>query len=323
MNRTAARVRAAVLAVLCATCFAAQAQDFPSRRITIIVPFTAGGLTDLTMRVYADGLSKRINQPVLVENRPGGGTIIGANAVLAAPPDGYTMLFTGPQGYVPEMHKEKLPFDFLRDFAPVGQIATSSLAMLVSSQLPIRTLKELVDYAKANPGKLNSASVSPVPLIAHELFKKEQGLNTVHISYKGQSESDRAMNAGEIQFMLGNLQAAYRNPDSKVRVLAIAGPSRYADWPEVPTSAEAGYPRLLIGSVLALFVPAKTPPAVVQRLNQETNAVITQPEFQKRFRELSANTVVEPLGPAALQQSLVQLYKFWGDAARAVGYKPE
>jgi tripartite-type tricarboxylate transporter receptor subunit TctC len=323
MNRTA--IRAALLAALCLACFAAPAQDFPARRITIIVPFTAGGLTDLAMRLYAEGLSKRVNQPVLVENRPGGATIIGANAVLAAPPDGHTMLFTGPQGYVPEMHKEKLPFDFLRDFAPVAQIATSSLAMLVNrQQLPaVRTLKELVDHAKANPGKLNSASVSPVPLIAHELFKKDQGLDTVHISYKGQSESDRAMTAGEIQFMLGNLHASFRAPDSRVRILAIAGPSRHPDFPDVPTSAEAGYPRLLIGSMLALFVPAKTPPTVVQRLNQETNAIISQPDFQKRFKEISANSMIEPLSPAALQQQLVQIYKFWGDAARSVGYKPE
>lgn len=302
---------------------AAPAQEFPSRRITIVVPFQAGGTTDTMMRLFGDKLSQRINQLVIVEPKPGAGSILGASAVLKEPPDGHTILFTGPQGYVPEFTKN-IPFDFLKDFTAVSVIAQNPLGVTVNKQFGPRSMKDLIEKVKASPGKTNVGSSTPVMVVATQMFMKEAGLDSAIVNYKGATEAERAIQGNEVQWMLTNLSPYFRDsaPDSRARVVAIAGPKRHPDWPDVPTTAETGYPNFQLVANLSLHVHAKTPPAIVQRLNQEANAILQMPDIQQRYRQILGSSA-DPMSAAQAQQVVADLYKRWADAVKAVGFKPE
>ncbi|HEX2334114.1 MAG TPA: tripartite tricarboxylate transporter substrate binding protein [Burkholderiales bacterium] len=264
----------------------AAAQDaYPSKPIRIIVGYSAGGGNDIIVRVMQPELQKGLGQPVVVENRPGAQSIVAAELVAKAPADGYTLLMgpSGPMTINPATYA-KLPYHPQRDFAPISMICSFPLIVVVSSSLPVKTIHDLVAYAKANPGKANYASSAGVFQVATELFKQKTGTQFEMIPYKGSGESVQAVIAGQVTMTIvdpapatGPLKAG------TIRGLAVTSAQRHPNWPDVPTMAEAGVPDMEIPVWTAFFAPAKTPPAIVSRLQKEVARVVHLPEVKERF----------------------------------------
>ena len=273
---------------------AAQAQDYPTKPIRLIVGFGAGGGNDIFARLIAPKLSERLGQPVLVENKPGAGGTIAADLVAKSAPDGYTLYVgaTGAMTISPAVFT-KLPYDTLRDFAPVSMIADFPLLLTVNADAPVKTVKELVAYAKANPDKANYASSSPAFQLPTEQFKQKTGAPMERINYKSSGEMLTAVVSGEVLMaiadvppIMGHLKAG------RVRALAVTGAKRLADLPDVPTMAEAGVPDLEVRLWSGLFAPAATPAGIVKKLEAAMMAAIKSPDVHKRLKELQ----VDPSG---------------------------
>ena len=273
---------------------AALAQDYPAKPIRLIVGFGAGGGNDIFARLIAPKLSERLGQPVLVENKPGAGGTIAADLVAKSAPDGYTLYVgaTGAMTISPAVFT-KLPYDTLRDFAPISMIADFPLLLTVNADAPVRTVEELVAYAKANPAKANYASSSPAFQLPTEQFKQKTGAPMERINYKSSGEMLTAVVSGEVLMaiadvppIMGHLKAG------RVRALAVTGAKRLADLPEVPTMAEAGVPDLEVRLWSGLFAPAATPAGIVKKLEAAMMEAIKSPEVNKRLKELQ----VDPSG---------------------------
>jgi tripartite-type tricarboxylate transporter receptor subunit TctC len=287
-----ARILACLIAAgaLCASP-ATVSQTFPTKPLKLVVPYAPGGSTDQLARAVADRLGQGLGQPVIVENKPGANTIIGAEAVAKALPDGYTM-FVGSSASlaVNPLLYEKLPYDPKRDFAGVSLLAASPLVMVVPSSLPAKTVKEFVELAKAKPGSLNFASVgngNPLHL-AGELFKSMTGADMTHVPYNGSAPALAALLGGQVQVMYDVVLSSQPHIKSgRLRAIALTGTKRVPILPDVPTIAESGYPGYEAGIWFALVVPKATPAAIVQRLNAEVNRILRQPEMKARFDDLS------------------------------------
>ena len=287
----------ACLAIVGATCAnpAAVAQAYPTKPLKLVVPYAPGGSTDQLARAVADRLGRALGQPVIVENKPGANTIIGAEAVAKAPPDGYT-LFVGSSASlaVNPLLYEKLPYDPKRDFAGVSLLAASPLVMVVHPSLPAKTVKEFVDLAKANPGSLNFASVgngNPLHL-AGELFKAMTGVEMTHVPYNGSAPALTALLGGQVQVMYDVVLSSQPHIKAgKLRAVALTGAKRVPILPDLPTIAESGYPGYEAGIWFALVVPKATPAAIVQRLNAEVNRILRQPEMKARFDDLALELI--------------------------------
>lgn len=275
------------LALLIAVFSGAYAQDFPNQPIRIIVPYTAGGSSDFVARTVATKMQENMNHPVVVENRPGGNAIIGTELVAKARPDGYTLLLGGstPLAANPAL-STSLPYDTLRDFAPITNAAVSPIVVVVHPSLPVNSIKDLIAYAKANPGKLNyaSAGVGNTLHLAAETFCYITGTTMTHVPYKGASQALTDLLGGSIQIMFDLPQTPMSNIQAgKLKALAITSEKRISVLPDVPTMAEAGLPEYNFGTWLGLVAPAKTPPAVVNRLYTEIAKVLSQPEVKETF----------------------------------------
>jgi tripartite-type tricarboxylate transporter receptor subunit TctC len=273
----------------------AVAQDsFPSKPIRIIVGYTAGGGNDIIARVVAGKMAEGLNQQVIIENKPGAQSIIAAEFVAKAPPDGYTILMgpSGPMSMNPATYS-KLPYSPLRDFVPISMIGSFPLILVTSADSPVKSVKELVDFAKANPGKSNyGASAAPFQLAA-ELFKQKSGTDFTYIPYKGSNESANAVMAGQITMTIsdpppitGPLKAG------RLKALAVTSVKRHPSWPDVPTMIEAGIPDTDIVIWTGFLAPAGTPPAIVKRLQDEVARVVRLPEIRERLNGLG----VDPVG---------------------------
>jgi tripartite-type tricarboxylate transporter receptor subunit TctC len=267
----------------------AAAQDYPSRPIRVVVPFPPGGATDLITRRIGEKLTQRLGQPVLVENKPGANTIIGTEAVYRADPDGYTILMTSPAGLVqlPPLYP-KLPYDPERDFLPLTQIAEVPTALVVPIQLPLKTVRELADYLKANPGKTSygSLGLGSTLHIYGEAFKRQVGVDTVHVPYKGDAPAMTDLVAGRVQYLFNNpVSAIGFAKGGKVRILAVTGEQRLPAIPEVPTMAQAGFPGFEVVGWFAFFVHAKTPRPVVEKLHAALSEIIRSPEMSDFLKE--------------------------------------
>jgi len=269
------------------------AQDFPSHPVTMVVAFPPGGVADITARPTAFAMEKVLKQRVIIENKPGAQSIIAAEFVAKAPPDGYTVLMgpSGPMTINPATYS-KLPYDPVRDFAPISLICQFPLLVTVDAKLPIRSVKELIDYAKANPGKANYASSAGIFQITTELFKQRTGTAFVMIPYKSSGESVQALISGNVALTIvdpppatGPLKAG------TIRALAVTSPKRHPSWPDVPTMAEAGVPDMEVPVWTAFFAPAKTPPAIVAKLQQEVARVVQTPEVRQRFAQMGLDPV--------------------------------
>jgi len=257
----------------------------PSRPIKIVVPFAPGGQPDVVARALAEPLAKSLGQPVIVENRPGAGGNIAADAVAKAAPDGYTLLMgtNGPLAVSPAIYKD-LPYDPLKDLAPITLVGTSPNLIAVNPRLGVTTLKGLVDKAKAEPGKLNFSSVGKgsISQLSMELLNSAAGIDTVHIPYNGGAPAVAALIAGDVQILSLNPTALIPQVAAgKARVVAQTSAKRSPLIPDVPTVAESGYPGFEADVWMAVMAPAKTPPEAIARLNAELVKIIRSPGLRE------------------------------------------
>jgi tripartite-type tricarboxylate transporter receptor subunit TctC len=275
-------IRMAVLAASLASLGAA-AQTYPAKPVKIVVGFAPGGGSDFAARVIAQQLTERMKNQVIVENKPGAGSLLGAEFVIKSAPDGYTLLLT-PASYTVNPSVYKLSFDPLNDITPIAQISKGPYIVAVHPSVPAKTLKELVAYAKANPGKLSYASSGNGAHIhvATEYLLYTAGINIVHVPYKGSGPALNDTVGGQVQMIFGSVATALQYVKSgRLRPLAVTTPKRIAAAPDVPTVAESGYPGWEVTNWHGLVGPKGLPQDIVQRLNKEVNVAVHSPEMVK------------------------------------------
>ncbi len=267
------------------------AQDYPSRPIRIVTSeIGAGG--DFTARLIAQGLTASLGQPAVVDNRAGG--VIAGDFVARAAPDGYTLLVYGNTLWLLPLMRRQMPYDTLRDFAPVTLAMRSSNVLVVHPSLPVRSVAELVKFARARPGQLNygSAAAGTTSHMAAELFKHVAKLDIVRVSFRGATSALNALLSGQVQLQfIGGATAVSQIRSGRVRVLAVASPEPSPVFPDVPTMAAAGLPGVEAYSLFGVFAPARTPPSVIALLNQEITRTLQRPETKSRLMAVGAEAV--------------------------------
>ncbi len=322
------RTRCLMLAAATAMCLAAgsgHAQTYPAHSIRMVVPYPAGGSVDVLGRAVGDKLSVSLGQPVVPDNRVGANGAIAHQIVATAPPDGYTIGMSGTSPLVLAPHQfRNLPYDPTKDFAYLACPGTTPFVLDVHPSVPVKTVQELVAYAKANPGKLNfgSAGMGNSAHLSAELFKRATGIEMVHVPYKGNALAMQDLIAGNIQVLFDPVQTSIPQIQAgKVRPLAVTSRTRFAELPNLPTVAESGYPSYEFVVWYAFVAPAGTPAPVVQRLNADINKAVVDPEMKKKFAALGADlTASTPAECAAfVKRELTQ----WGKLMAEVGIKPE
>jgi tripartite-type tricarboxylate transporter receptor subunit TctC len=299
----------------------AHAQSYPAKPVRVIVPFAAGGGTDVLGRLVAAGAREPLGQTLVVENRAGAGTIIGTEAAAKSAPDGYTVLITLDQSMTmnPALY-DKLPYDPERDFAPVSLLAVSSRLYVATLTAPGRNLRELVGYARVNPGKLNYGSGAISGQVVGEQLMLASGAKMVFVSYNGGAPALQALLAGDIQFVIADVTTfAPGVRDGRLRGLAVSGPKRVPQLPGVPTLREAGFPELEGQAWWAMFVPAGTPRAVVERLNAAVVKAVASPETRQKIEALGTEPASS--SPEQLAAMLKKDMATWGGIIRKAGIK--
>ena len=272
---------------LLAVLLASAAQAFPDRPVRLIVGFAPGG-SDISARLVAQKLSELWGQPVVVDNRPGAAGNIGADLVAKAAPDGHTILLLVNSYTINTTAYRNLPWDLVRDFAPIGRYATSPMVVVVNDKMPARNFAEFVAYAKANRGKINygSAGTGTAPHLAAELFALRSGIEMTHIPYKGSGPSVTALVADEVQLSFGAMSAFDGLvQQGRLRPLAVTTATRFSRLPDVPTVAESGIPGFDVDIWYGLLAPAKTPPAIVKKLSDDLARVMADPDLLTKLRE--------------------------------------
>ena len=277
---------------------------FPTHQVTMVVPFTPGGGTDTGARVLAQKLSQKWGQPVIVENKGGAAGVIGADIVAKAKPDGYTILMgnIGTQSINPILYK-KIPYDTDKAFAPIGLVAELPLMMMVNAQLPVKTAKEFIAYAQANPGKLSystSGAGSSMHLAA-ELFKAQTNTFILHVPYRGGGPAVADLIAGHVELTFATvLEAIGQVKSGRIHALAVTSEKRVSALPDVPTLSEPGLPGFNSISWIGLLAPAGTPKEIVEKISADMRAVLTDPEVKQKLTELGA--IPAGTTPAQFQQ---------------------
>jgi tripartite-type tricarboxylate transporter receptor subunit TctC len=301
----------------------ASADTYPSHPLRWIVPFPAGGSTDLIARLLGEWLAAKLGQPVIIENKPGGGTNIGVQAVVNAAPDGYTLLFALATNAINASLYKSLPFDFQRDIAPVAGLAELPLVMDVTPSLPAKTLPEFIAYAKANPGKINFASFGArtISHLAIELFKVSAGVDVLHVPYQGGAPMLTDLLSGRIQAGIDALPNSLPHIRSGgVRALAMLSAKRAPALPDVPTMGET-LPGFEVTPWTALGVPSGTPNAIIERLNREINAGLTDPGITARMAEVGGVPLVYT--PAQLRALIASDVEKWAKVVQRAGIQPQ
>ena len=301
-GRKSLRCTVAVLAAfvaLTALVQLAAAQTFPSKPVKLVVPFPPGGPLDAVGRAIADKLMQTWGQPVVVENKPGAGGNIGADLVAKSPADGYTVVMGALSTHAvnPSLYPT-MPYDAVRDFAPITLVAITPNVLVVNPSLPVHSVKELIAYAKANPGKLSfgSGSNGSAGHLAGELFKVDTGVDMIHVPYKGGAPAMQALLAGDTQLMFDNLANAMPQVKAgKLRALAVTTAQRSKLAPELPTMAEAGVPGFDISTWFGLLAPAGTPPAVIAKWNADVTKILDSPDMRERLNAQGAEA--QPTSP--------------------------
>lgn len=295
--------------------------QLPTRSVSFVVPAPPGGHTDISARLAAEGLAPRLGVPVVVDNRPGGNGVVGAQAVIRARPDGTTLFvaFSGFMVGIPAVTRD-LGLDTRRDLLPVAMLMEAPHVALVPASLGVNSLAEFVALARSRPGQMNYASVG-VGSIHHlgpELLKQRAGLDIAHVPYRGDAPALQDLLTDRVQLYLATLPAAAGFVrEGRIRTLAVAAPERLPSLPEVPTLAEAGFPGFEVSSWYGLFAPAGTPASVIEALATQVNAVTATEEFRRRATDLGS--VVRPRTPAAMAELVATELATWTDVVRTAG----
>lgn len=303
--------------------FAAQAQSYPDRSIKLVIPFPPGGVTDIVARTMAAKLTDELGQTVVAENRAGASGAIGAEAVARSPADGYTWMMGNISTMaINQWTMAKLNYDPLKSFEPVGMVAVQPLLIAVNPEVPVKTLAELVLYAKANPGKLNYGTAGSSIHLAVEFFSGLAGIKMNHIPYKGSSPAVTDLIGGQIQVLFDPFSSVYPQVASgKVRGLAITTPERSKVAPSIPTVIESGYPGVDISSWQGILVPAGTPKEIVKKISTAMNKVLASPDVAEKFAQFSA--VPTPWSPEQFVAYIQQEQARWGKVATDAGVVPQ
>ncbi|OLB75460.1 MAG: MFS transporter [Alphaproteobacteria bacterium 13_2_20CM_2_64_7] len=300
------------------------AQDYPSRTVKMIVPFGAGGPTDIFTRLLAEELRKSLKEPFVMENRPGAGTIIGTDAAAKSPPDGYTLLMISATQTTTETLVPNKPFKLLRDFVPVAALLNSELVMVVHPSVRVNTVKEFIALAKSKPGALNYASsgVGSNYHMAGELFKNLTGTDILHVPYKGSSGARNDIISGQIEMMFDSVPSmAPMIHAGRVKALGTTGKVRSAILPDVPTLSEAGVPGYEATIWIGVMVPAGTPQPIVTLLNTEINKILARPDVNEAWeKQGAAPMIMKPEEFGVYVQSEIDK---WAKVIKANNIKPE
>jgi tripartite-type tricarboxylate transporter receptor subunit TctC len=316
---------AAILGALALFACAHAAAQYPARPIKWIVPYTPGGITDSLTRLVAQKLEAGLGQPVVIENKPGANSIVGADVVAHSAPDGYTGLTViAAHAANATLYSEKLPFDPVRSFSPISVVGISPLILVVNNDFPPKDMKELIAYARSNPGKISfgTSGVGSASHLTVELLKQVAGIDMVHVPYKGTAPGLTAVLAGDIQVLVDvPLAMMPQVRAGKVRALGLFAAKRTAGAPNVPTVAESGGPAIEGSTWVMFLAPAGTPREIVARLSAETAKVVASPEVRARFDEMG----VEPIGstPAEAVRFLNDEIVKWGKVITLANVKPE
>jgi tripartite-type tricarboxylate transporter receptor subunit TctC len=301
--------------------FAACAQSYPTKPVRIIVAFAAGGGTDVLARLVASGLREPLGQQVVVENRPGAGTIIGTEAAAKSAPDGYTLLVSLDQSMTmnPALY-EKLPYEPQKDFAAVSLLAVSSRLYVANPKAPGKTLKDLMEHARANPGKLNYGSGAISGQVVGEQLMQATGAKMQFVSYNGGAPALQALLAGDIQFVIADITTFRAGVlDGRLRGLAVSGPKRSPQLPNVPTLREAGFPELESQAWWAMFAPAGTARPVIERVNGAVAKAYASAELKQKIESLGSEPATST--PAELAERVKRDTAGWGKTIRQAGIK--
>jgi tripartite-type tricarboxylate transporter receptor subunit TctC len=316
-----ARLFALCLAIFALTGARADADDYPNRPIHFIVCFAAGGPNDITARLFGQFLSENLHQQFIIENRVGAGGNVGMHAALDSPPDGYTIVFVGPNNAINASLYESMPFNFIKDSAPVAGTMKLTNVLTVNPSLPYKTLTEFIAYAKANPGKINfgSGGVGTSLHLSGELLKSMAGINIVHVPYRGSAPALTDLLGGQLQAVFDNLPGSIGHIKSgKLRALGVTAAKRVAALPDVPAIAETipGYEATVWYGIAA---PKETPPDIVKKLNTAVNAVLKDPKLQARIKELGGEPM--PMSPAEFGKLVAEETDKWGKVIKSASVK--
>jgi len=311
----------AALAALLAT--PAPAQQYPTKPVRLIVAFAPGGASDLLARLLATRLGESFGQTVVVDNRPAAGGIVGSDTVAKAAPDGYTLLVGSAAAFAITPHLNvKLPYDTVKDFAPVSPFASLTFVLTVNPKVPAQSLQELIALAKSKPGTLNlgSAGNGTTTHMVGELFKHTAGVDLTHVPFKGAGPAMLALVSGQIQVLFdASITTLPQLKAGRIRALAVGSPKRSALFPEIPTFTEAGLPGFTAGNWFGVFAPAKTPASVVSRLNAEIAKVMERPDARSDLLRRGA----EPLtaSPEAFRELVASEYERYGKLVKVSGIR--
>jgi len=306
-----------------APAFAQSPPAYPVKPIKLIVPFTPGGVTDTSGRVVAEQLSKRLGQPIIVDNKPGASGNIGTQQVAAAEADGYTLLlgFDGTLVINPHVF-EKIPFNTEQDFAPVGKIGDAMLILVANPAVPVKNLRDVIALSKSQPGGLSygTSGTGGTPHIAGELFRQRTGANLVHIPYKGGGQALIDVLGGSVPLVYTAVAGALQHVKSgKLTAIAVSSGQRSSALPDVPTFIESGVADFEISSWVGLLAPAKTPKAVIDKLNAELNAVLNDPDTHARLDVLGITAM--PGTPARFGEEIKRDLARYGQVVKSAGIK--
>jgi len=319
MRRTISQIAPALLA-LALTAGSAAAQNYPERPIKLVMPYAPGGIIDLVGRQVAQHLADALGQPVVPENRPGAGGMLGTGVVAHAAADGYTLVIMDPAIVINPTLQPSVPYDLFKQLTTVSIVTSSPEVLVVAPQLPVKSLADLIAYAKANPGKLNfaSAGVGTTPHLAAELFKQRAGVEATHVPYRGIGQSFPDMMTDKVQFAFSSIAGALPfTQDNRVRALATTGTKRSPTYPDLPTMEEAGLKGFTIDLWLGIFAPAGIPKDVLAKINATINGkVLTNPEFKAAVAKFGVEPKGTSLdeGAAALKAEFDMWKKVIGEA---------
>jgi tripartite-type tricarboxylate transporter receptor subunit TctC len=292
--------------------------DWPKRTVRLVVPFAAGGSTDVAARILAEQLGQTLGQTVVIENRSGSGGLIGADAVAKAAPDGYTFLMatTGLLSIAPHLYPQ-MPFDPARDFAPISLVFATDLVVTVAANLPVKTLQEFVNYAKARPGAISYASsgAGTTTHAATELFRLAAGIDLLHVPYRGSGPAMNDLVAGNIQLMVDQIASSIGQiRDGRIRALAVTGTKRHSLLPDVPTVGEAGLPNAQATSWGGIVAPAQVPGPVTDKLNASIRDAVAQPAVRQRMAGAGADPAAS--SPAEFTSFIRAEREKWGKVVK-------